>query len=341
MRTHIDAAAPGELPAVRGLLDEAGLPSRDLTAAKLAHFLVARRGPEIVGVIGVEPLGDVGLLRSAAVAPEHRGRGLGVELTHALERRSREAGIRRLYLLTTTAETFFARLGYHAIGRDQAPAPVRGTTEFRELCATTSVCMEKELAAAVLAESHASTGGRPMGTVTIERPAPDEYASYYQRYIDQVTDGDVLGILRRQVDETAALLAGVSERDAGFRYAEGKWSIREVVGHIADVERIFVYRALSFARGERAALPGFEENDYVANAKFGGRPLADLVAEFRAVRAATVAFFAGLDAEELARRGRANDNPYSVRSLAFIIAGHERHHATILAERYLAALKRG
>jgi uncharacterized damage-inducible protein DinB len=179
-----------------------------------------------------------------------------------------------------------------------------------------------------------------MGAVKIERPAPDEYDPYYQRYIDQVADGDLLELLRRQVEETATLLAGVKERDAGFRYAEGKWSIREVVGHVSDVERIFVYRALCFARRERGGLPGFEEDDYVANAKFSSRPLGDLMAEFRAVRAATTAFFGGLDSEELRRKGTANNRPYSVRALAYIIAGHERHHTRILAERYVGALPR-
>ena len=179
-----------------------------------------------------------------------------------------------------------------------------------------------------------------MSGVKIERPATDEYAPYFQRYIDQVPAGDVLELLGRQVEETATLLAGVSERDAGFRYAEGKWSIRDVVGHVADTERIFVYRALCFARGERAMLPGFEENDYVANAKFGGRSLADLVAELRTVRAATLGFFAGLDPEELLRRGSANHRPYTVRSIAYITAGHERHHVKILTERYLPPLKR-
>ena len=179
-----------------------------------------------------------------------------------------------------------------------------------------------------------------MGGVTIKRPQPDEYAAYYLRYIEQVPDGDLLDLLRRQIEDTTALLAGVSERDAEFRYAEGKWSIRDVVGHLADVERIFVYRALCFARGERGMLPGFEENDYVDRAKFGERPLPGLVAEFQAVRAATVAFFAGLDAEELRRAGTANGKPFTVRSLAWIVAGHERHHAKILAERYLPALKR-
>ena len=176
------------------------------------------------------------------------------------------------------------------------------------------------------------TGGR------IARPAADEHAPYYARYIAQVPEGDVLELLRRQVDETVALVGKLGEREGDFRYAEGKWSIKEVIGHVADAERIFVYRALCFARGEQAGLPGFEENEYVARAKFAGRKLADLLAELRLVRAATVAFFAGLDAEELLRRGIANRHPYSVRAVAFIVAGHERHHAKILAERYLTAL---
>ena len=172
----------------------------------------------------------------------------------------------------------------------------------------------------------------------IARPAADEYAPYYARYIEQVPEGHLLELLQRQADDTVALVGKLSDRDAEFRYAEGKWSIKEVIGHTVDVERIFVYRALCFARGETAALPGFEENDYVARAKFAGRTLGDLVAEFALVRAATVPFFAGLDAEELTRRGTANHNPYSVRALAYIIAGHERHHAKILAERYLPGL---
>jgi hypothetical protein len=181
-----------------------------------------------------------------------------------------------------------------------------------------------------------------MAAPRIERPEPGEYAPYFERYVTQVPpQADILEILRRQVDETAALLGGLSEREAGFRYAEGKWSIREVVGHVADTERIMVYRALCFARGERAALPGFEEDDYVRNARFDARPLADLLTEFRTVRAATIPFFAGLDVEELRRSGTANARPYSVRAVAFIVAGHERHHVRVLNERYLAALKGG
>jgi len=174
----------------------------------------------------------------------------------------------------------------------------------------------------------------------IPRPAADEYAPYFARYIEQVPEGDVLDLLHRQVDETVALVSAVGEQDAGYRYAEGKWSIKEVVAHVADTERIMVYRALCFARGETAPLPGFDENAYVARAKFAGRSLRDIVAEFKSVRAATVPFFAGLDAEELQRRGTANNRPYSVRAVAFVVAGHERHHAKILAERYLPGLRK-
>jgi len=172
----------------------------------------------------------------------------------------------------------------------------------------------------------------------IARPAADEYAPYFGRYIEQVPEGDVLELLRRQVDETAALVGKLSDRDGDFRYADSKWSVKEVIGHVADTERIMVYRALCFARGETAGLPGFDENEYVARAKFGGRTLGDLLAELRVVRAATVPFFAGLDAEELMRRGTANNRAYSVRSLAYIVAGHERHHVKIIAERYLPGL---
>jgi amino-acid N-acetyltransferase len=141
----IAPAGMSDLPAVAGLLEASGLPSRDVSAAMLEHYLVARRGTALVGVIGLEPLGDVGLLRSAAVAAAERGRGLGVALTRELERRARAVGIRRVFLLTTTAEAFFARLGYAPVPRDQAPPAIQGTTEYRELCAATAVVMARDL----------------------------------------------------------------------------------------------------------------------------------------------------------------------------------------------------
>ncbi len=179
-----------------------------------------------------------------------------------------------------------------------------------------------------------------MSGTKIERPAPSEYAPYFAQYVSRIGDGDILEILERQVGETAAALADLGDRDAEFRYAEGKWSVKEVLGHVADTERVMVYRAVCFARGERSPLPGFDENEYVRHANFGARRLADLVAEFRAVRAATIPFFTGLDAEELMRTGTANNRPYTVRAVAYIVAGHERHHRAILEERYLPGLRR-
>ncbi len=177
------------------------------------------------------------------------------------------------------------------------------------------------------------------GTV-IARPASTEYVPYFAKYIDLVPEGDVLDLMRRQVEETAALVGKLSERDADHRYGEGKWSIKEVIGHLADAERIFLYRAVCFARGEPKELPGWDENAYVAQASFGARRIADLVAELKAARAASVAFFAGLTAEELARSGTANQRRYSVRAVAYVALGHERHHCNIIRERYLPGRKR-
>ena len=177
-----------------------------------------------------------------------------------------------------------------------------------------------------------------MTTMAIPRPEQAEYAAYYGKYVALVPDGDLIDTLARQIDDTAHLLGAVGERDAGFRYAPGKWSIKEVIGHLADAERVFAYRALRFARGDATPLPGFDENAFVASARFDERTLGELVAELRAVRAATVALFAGLAPDELARGGVASGNAMSVRAIAYIIAGHERHHGAILRERYLPNL---
>ncbi|MBI4503864.1 MAG: DinB family protein [Gemmatimonadetes bacterium] len=174
-------------------------------------------------------------------------------------------------------------------------------------------------------------------TVTITRPTAGEYAPYFDRYLSHVPDGNILEILTKQISETAGAVGGLSEKEAGFRYAPGKWSIREIVGHLADTERIFAYRALCFARGEQQGLPGFDENAYAAAAHTDARPLPSVLSEFEAVRAATVAFFAGLDGEELMRRGTANQWEFSVRAVPFIIAGHERHHLGVIKERYLGS----
>jgi len=168
----------------------------------------------------------------------------------------------------------------------------------------------------------------------IPRPVAAEYAPYYGRYIDKVPDGDLLRTLEDQGRETQAVLAGLSEAKALHRYAPGKWSVKEVIGHVTDTERVFSYRALRFARGDATALPGFDENAWVPAGSFDARSLADLAAELDAVRRATLALFRGLDAAALARRGTASDNAVSVRAIALIIAGHERHHVALLHERY-------
>ena len=174
-----------------------------------------------------------------------------------------------------------------------------------------------------------------MPTITVARPAAGEYAPFYAGYVAGVPDGDLLAILEGQAEETTALLAGISDQQSQHRYAPGKWTIREVLGHITDGERVFAYRALTFARGDAGPLPSFDENAWAAMSNAGRRTMKDLLAEYRAVRAATLALFRGFGDTEFARSGVASQNPITVRALAYIVAGHERHHLKILRERYL------
>lgn len=174
-----------------------------------------------------------------------------------------------------------------------------------------------------------------MSAATIERPKADEHAPYYGRYIARVPDGDLISVLRDQIADSSALLRRVPADRADFAYEPGKWTVKEVVGHMADVERVMAYRALTFARQDTTDLPGFDENAWVANAGFGACALDDLVDELETVRAATIQLASHLGAEALARRGSANGNSVTVRALFYIIAGHERHHAALLRERYL------
>lgn len=166
------------------------------------------------------------------------------------------------------------------------------------------------------------------------RPGPGEYSSYYASYVARVPAGGLVEILAEQIGETRELLAGLTEAEAEFAYAPGKWTIKEVVGHLSDAERVFGYRALRFARGDGAELQGFDDKTYVAEGGFGERTLADLVDEYAAVRAATVALLVGLREETWTRRGVANGEVVSVRALACIMAGHELHHRELLVERY-------
>lgn len=175
-----------------------------------------------------------------------------------------------------------------------------------------------------------------MPNIYRDAPAATEYNPYYERYIALVQEGDIIATLEHQANTTATLLGGLTPELAEHRYAPGKWSIKEVVGHLADAERIFAYRMLRFARADATPLPAFEENAYVPAGAFGARALPDLAAELRSVRQATVAMLRGLPLEAMTRAGVASDFPVSVRALAWITAGHELHHVKLLRERYLA-----
>ncbi len=176
--------------------------------------------------------------------------------------------------------------------------------------------------------------------MTKSRPTPGDYAPYAEQYVVLVGGGDILDTLKSQLNQTATLFSGRSERDGNFRYAPDKWSVKEVVGHVADTERIFAYRALRIARGDQTPLSGFEQEDYVRAANFGSRKLADLVEEYADVRQASLDLFRSLEEEAWGRRGVASDNSVTVLALAYLIAGHELHHRKILDERYFPAIPR-
>jgi DinB superfamily len=170
-------------------------------------------------------------------------------------------------------------------------------------------------------------------SLRVPRPGSDEYAAFYGRYVALVED-DALDALRGLATSTPNLLLRATEAQAAFRYAPEKWSVKQVVGHLCDVERVFGYRALRIARADATPLPGFDEDAWAANAGSDARDMADLVAEYRALRASTLALFASFDEAAYARRGTANGHPISVRALAHVIAGHERAHVAMLHERY-------
>lgn len=167
------------------------------------------------------------------------------------------------------------------------------------------------------------------------KPQTTEYAPYYERYVGLVPDGDIIETLMQQMADTSRLLAGITEDQASHRYAPEKWSVKELVGHISDSERIFAYRALRFARGDRAELAGFEQDGYVANGNFDQRQLRDIALEFEHVRLASLDLFKALSEEAWARRGVASEVEVSVKALAWIIAGHELHHKNVLKSKYL------
>lgn len=167
------------------------------------------------------------------------------------------------------------------------------------------------------------------------RPDHTEVAEYYFTYINQVPDGDIRRTLHAQLEETVDFLGGISGDRSLHRYAPDKWSIREVLGHVNDCERLFVFRAFWFSRGLDSPLPSFDQNAAVSTAGSNLRSWRSLIEEFRVVRVASLSLFDELSGEAWARRGIASDNPFSVRSLAWITAGHVAHHSAILRTRYL------
>ncbi len=174
-----------------------------------------------------------------------------------------------------------------------------------------------------------------MRDFTISKPDETEYSPYYGEYVLLVPDGDILDEMSKQLEDALILLRSIPESQAGFRYAPDKWSIKEVVGHMIDTERIFSYRALRFSRHDKTPLPGYEQDDYIRNASFDDCALNDLAAEFESVRRSTLFLFKHLTREAWMRRGAANGNEVTVRALAYIIAGHELHHRENLLHKYL------
>ena len=168
-------------------------------------------------------------------------------------------------------------------------------------------------------------------------PDRNESAEYYHIYIDQVPKGDIRAILRAQAAATLGFLRGIPEEKSLYRYAPDKWSIRELVSHMNDTERVFVLRAFWFARGFDSPLPSFDQNVAVSAANADERPLSSHIEEFNSIRTSTLTFFDNLPADAWTRRGIASDNPFTVRALSYIAAGHVAHHNRILRERYLGS----
>ena len=166
------------------------------------------------------------------------------------------------------------------------------------------------------------------------RPDASEYAPFYHGYVEAVPEGDIVDLLRSGGQELAEAIERIPEDRGGFRYGPEKWSIREVLGHLIDAERIFAYRALRVGRGDQTPLASFDENEYVKTAGSDARTIADLVRELRAVRETTVMLFASLPDDAWGLRGVASGKDVSLRALAYITAGHARHHLRILRERY-------
>lgn len=165
-------------------------------------------------------------------------------------------------------------------------------------------------------------------------PQPKEYSAFYEDYIDLVDTENVIQMLIQQGQKTYAIIQQLTPEEAGHRYADDKWSVQEIIGHLVDTERIMAYRALCISRGEDTPLPGYDHEDYVEQAHFESRSLQSLSTEYDALRNANISMFNSFDKEQIKRTGTANNATLSVRALAYIIAGHEKYHLNILEEKY-------
>jgi len=167
------------------------------------------------------------------------------------------------------------------------------------------------------------------------RPEQGDYATYYEKYICLVEGEDILKILNDQSKKTQDVLNSFSEHKGNYRYADGKWTVKEVVGHLLDTERVFAYRALCIARGEKKSLPGYDQNDYVKDGNFNRRELFELNYEYRLLRESNLLLFRSFTPEMMKKRGFANETSVTVLAVLFMIAGHEKHHMKVLREKYM------
>lgn len=176
-----------------------------------------------------------------------------------------------------------------------------------------------------------------MSSLPVGLPASNEFAPFYGRYISLISDPNILDVLATQGRQTPDLLSSLTEDNGTFRYAPGKWTLKEVLGHVNDAERIFAYRVLRIARNDKTPLAGFEQDDYILNGPFVHCRLVDLVREFSEIRQSTLTLLRNLQPDAWMRRGVASGHEITVRALAYTIAGHELHHQKIMREKYLAA----
>lgn len=172
----------------------------------------------------------------------------------------------------------------------------------------------------------------------ITKPAENQYPDYYQKYTNIVPDGDILEILKSNKEKIISLLSGLTDKQAEYRYAEGKWSIKELLGHLTDTERIFAYRALRMARNDKTNIPQYDHDAYVAEAKFDNQKIADIIEHYNTVRQASISLFKSFDEDVWERIGSSGGKEFIVKCFPFIIAGHELHHLGIIKERYLTGV---